>query len=55
MFGVGACQIVRVWVLEVDERTLTIIGGTADPDRHDDAVAKIEELFEGMSFEVSGS
>lgn len=48
----GSCDVARIWVLEVEDRTLTIIGGTADPARHDEAVAKIEELFEGMSFEV---
>ncbi|MDX1448765.1 MAG: hypothetical protein R3246_06830 [Acidimicrobiia bacterium] len=52
--GVGYCDLARVWVLEVDDRTVTIIGGTADPARHEEAVVKIEELFEGMTFEHGG-
>lgn len=48
-FGVGACQVVRLWSLEVDGRTLTILGGTADPDRHRDAVAAIDVLFEALT------
>lgn len=53
-FGVGKCHVARVWVFEVNGQTVTIIGGTDDPDRHDEAVVKIEELFEGMSFDVGG-
>lgn len=51
-YGVGACQVVRVWVLGVGDYTVTIIGGTADPTRHEEAVARVESLFEGMSFDV---
>jgi hypothetical protein len=54
-FGVGRCQVARVWVLEAGDFLITIIGGTADPDRHEEAVAKIESLFEGMTFEVPES
>lgn len=54
VIGVGACHVVRVWVVEVEDRSMTILGGTVDPDRHQEAVAKIEELFEGMSFDPGG-
>ena len=54
-FGVGRCQVVRVWVLEAGSFLLTIIGGTASPDRHEEAVAKVEELFGGMTFELTAS
>lgn len=50
--GVGACHVAQLWVVEVGESTVTIVGGSEDPDRHEAAAAKIEELFEGMSFEV---
>ena len=52
VMGVGACDRVRLWVLDAGGKSITIIAGTADPDRHTEAVAKVEELFEGMSFEV---
>ncbi|MDX1747954.1 MAG: hypothetical protein R3324_18630 [Halobacteriales archaeon] len=50
-FAVGACDVARVWTLDVDGRAVTIIGGTGDPNRHDEAMAKLEELFEAMSFD----
>lgn len=53
--GVGYCHVARVWAVEVDGLTITIVGGTTDPERHEEAVAKVESLFEGLSFEVAGS
>lgn len=50
--GVGYCDLARIWALEEGGMTVTIIGGTADPARHEEAVAKIEELIEGMQFDV---
>ena len=50
--GVGYCHVARIWAVEVDGLTVTLIGGTTDPDRHEEAVAKSEELFEGLSFEA---
>lgn len=52
--GVGYCHVARIWVVEVDGRAVTLIGGTADPDRHEEAVAKSEELFDGLSIEPDG-
>lgn len=54
VIGVGACHIVRIWVVDVGGTTITILGGSADPDRHDQAVAKIQELFDTMSFYKGG-
>jgi hypothetical protein len=52
-FGVGACQVVRLWVFDVGDYTITVIGGTADPGRHTEAVAKAESLFGGMTLDTS--
>ena len=54
-FGVGRCQVVRVWVLEAGDFLISIIGGTADTARHEEAVTTIESLFEGMTFQAMGS
>lgn len=49
--GVGYCHVARIWAVEVDGSTVTLIAGTTDPDRHGEAVAKSEELLDGLSFE----
>lgn len=55
VFGVGACQLATVWLADVGGSTVSVIGGAADLTRHSEAAAKVESLFEGMSFEVAGS
>ena len=52
--GVGACQVARIVVVQAGDLTVLAIGGTTDQDRHEEAVAKIESLFEGMSFDTGG-
>ena len=54
VIGVGACHLVRIYAVQVGETTVTLLGGTDDTDRHEEAVAKIESLFEGMSFGTGG-
>ena len=34
----------RVWAVQAGERTVTFVGGTADPARHEEAVENVESL-----------
>ncbi|MDX1448795.1 MAG: hypothetical protein R3246_06980 [Acidimicrobiia bacterium] len=51
--GVGACHVARIWVVDVDGVSITIVGGTGDPERHPEALAKIDELFGFMTFDTT--
>lgn len=53
--GVSYCDVATVWAVQVDERTITVIAGSDDPARHQEALEIVEGLFDGMAFEVAGS
>lgn len=50
VIGVGACHLVRAWIVDVDGLTLTILAGTEDPEIHPIAVDAAERLFASMAF-----
>lgn len=50
VIGVGACDLVQSWIVDVDGLTLTILAGTVDPADHPAAVEAAEGLFDSMTF-----
>lgn len=50
VIGVGACDLVQAWIVDVDGLTLTILAGTVDPADHPIAVDAAERLFASMMF-----
>ena len=48
--GVGACDLVEAWILDVGGMTLTILAGTGDPSDHGAVVGVVEGLFASMEF-----
>lgn len=50
LLGVGYCHVVRVWVLDIGGRTVTIVAGASDPARGDEAAATVERLLNTASF-----
>lgn len=50
LLGVGYCHVVRVWVLDIGGRTVTIVAGTSDPARDKEAAATVERLLDTTSF-----
>ena len=50
IIGVGACDLVQAWIVDVDGLTLTLLAGTVDPADHQIAVDAAERLFASMSF-----
>lgn len=54
-FGIPACYRSRVWIVEVDDNTLTLVGTVEDEDRFDDLVRWLEDLLvRGLSFGATG-
>lgn len=47
--GVGYCVVARLWSLDIDGHTITVLAAASDPQRHDDAVAIVEGLLETLS------
>ena len=47
--GVGFCVVARLWALDIDGLTVTVLAAATDPQRHDDAIAVIEALLKSMT------
>ena len=52
--GIPACFRSRVWVVDVDGTTITMIGTTDDTDEFSRLVPEIEHLLKGLQFHHSG-
>lgn len=50
VIGVGACDLVQAWVVDVGGSTVTILAGTEEPENHPIAVDAAERLFASMTF-----
>lgn len=53
-YGVGPCEVARVWAFEIRGQTLVVIAGSDDPERHDEVTAAASSLLESLTFPQSG-
>ncbi|HUP16799.1 MAG TPA: hypothetical protein VM848_12205 [Acidimicrobiia bacterium] len=53
-FGIPACYRSRVWVVDVDSTTITMIGTTDDTSDFARLVSEIEHFLEGIQFHRGG-
>jgi hypothetical protein len=49
-FGVRLCREARIWVVDVDGSTITIIAATVRPEQFDDLIPVAERLLAGVDF-----
>lgn len=54
LLGVGYCHVVRLWLLDISGRTVTIVAGTSDPTRQGETAAIVERLLDTTSFLGNG-
>lgn len=52
-FGIPACYRSRVWVVDVDGSTITMIGTVDETDDFDRLMPDVEHLLDGLQFELS--
>ena len=51
-YGVAACKVSRLWVVDANGQSITLIGGATDPGRFDEVIPVVERLVDSMSFEA---
>lgn len=50
VYGLGACLAFRIWAIDVDGATMTLIAASVDTDRLPDVGALVESLFASVVF-----